>query len=281
MHGAANDFILVDDRAQTFPVADAAWIAAIAARRTGVGCEGVLLIQPSNTADFRMRFFNPDGGEVEMCGNGARCIARLARDLGIASARMTIETAVGRLGAEVLAGGRVRIAMTPPRDWRLHQHIFIDPRWIDYHFVNTGVPHVVIPTEDLEAADVAAVGRAVRRHPEFQPAGTNVNFVRVTGPSSLAVRTYERGVEAETLACGTGLTASALVMARLGQISLPVTVVPASGDTLVVDAAARGDAGYEDVTLTGPAVYVFRGELVYLSRGPAAPAGGVAEAGAP
>lgn len=262
MHGAANDFILVDDRAGTFPIGDREWIARIAARRTGVGCEGVILIQPSQDCSFRMRFLNPDGGEVEMCGNGARCVARLARELGAAPDRMTIETVAGQLQAEMAGDGLVRLTMTDPRDWRPAATLRVGAETIAYGFVNSGVPHVVVEVADLAAVDVARLGAALRYHEEFRPKGTNANFVQVTGPSALRVRTYERGVEGETLACGTGMVASALVLARAGRISLPATVVPASGDTLQVGASVT-DGRWTGVTLTGPAEHVFRGELDY------------------
>lgn len=261
MQGASNDFILVDDRAQTFPASDGKWIAAISARRTGVGCEGVILIQPSEKADFRMRFFNPDGSEVDMCGNGARCVARLARELGAAPGRMTIETPAGMLRAEILRE-QVRLWLTPPKDWRLEGALKLAGLEIRYGFVNTGVPHVVVEVDDLDGWDVRAVGRAIRHHEAFSPAGTNANFIRITGPRALRVRTYERGVEDETLACGTGITASALIAARTGRVTPPVQVTAASGDVLTVDFRLTADSA-EDVTLLGPAEHVFQGSLAY------------------
>ncbi len=261
MHGAGNDFVLVDDRDGQFPAADAKWIAAVAARRTGVGCEGVILIQPSGSADFRMRFFNPDGAEADMCGNGARCVARLAHEIGVAGAEMTIETAAGALRARV-RGERVKLWMTTPRDWRMNRRLTVNGRDFVYHYVNSGVPHVVIEVEDLASADVAGLGRAIRRHEDFRPAGTNVNFIHVTGAGALRIRTYERGVEAETLACGTGMVAAGLIAGRLGRTRPPVAVTCASGDVLTVDYRLRED-GAEDVTLEGPAEHVFRGVLPY------------------
>lgn len=262
MHGAANDFILVDDRAGTFPLGDRVWMARIAARRTGVGCEGLILIQPSEKADFRMRFINPDGGEVEMCGNGARCVARLAHDLGAAPARMTIETVAGLLGAE-MRGAQVRLTMTPPKDWRLSFPLPLGPKeTYTAHFVNTGVPHAMILVESLETVEVSRLGAGIRYHEAFRPAGTNANFARVEPDGALRVRTYERGVEAETKACGTGMVACGLLAARLGLVRLPVTVLPASGDRLEVDGRAEGDS-YAAVTLTGPAEYVYEGTLSY------------------
>ncbi|OGV63841.1 MAG: diaminopimelate epimerase [Lentisphaerae bacterium RIFOXYA12_FULL_48_11] len=261
MHGASNDFILVDDRKKKFPSNDKKWIAEIASRRTGVGCEGVILIQPSVKADFRMRFFNPDGGEVEMCGNGARCVAKLAYDLKAAPAMMTIDTVAGILRAR-MSGDKVCLWLTKPRDWRMNKSLKVAGQTLRYGFVNTGVPHFVAETTTLEKCDVQLLGSGVRYHRDFAPAGTNANFIKVTGWRSIKVRTYERGVESETLACGTGITASALVAARIGKVKPPVKVTAASGDVLVVDFKMSAD-GADDVTLLGPAIHVFHGVLEY------------------
>lgn len=261
MHGAGNDFILVDDRSLTFPAGDRAWMAGVAARRTGVGCEGIILIQPSTRADFRMRFFNPDGSEVEMCGNGARCVARLAHELGAAPADMTIETVAGLLRARSTEG-LVTLTLTPPRDWELDGALEAAGQRLSFSRVNSGVPHVVVEVADLAACDVRTLGAAIRRHARFAPAGTNANFIRVTGPSALDVRTYERGVEDETLACGTGIVASALTAARRGRVRPPVAVRAASGDILTVNFSLTADSA-ADVTLQGPAAYVFHGTLAY------------------
>lgn len=261
MHGASNDFILVDDRSLTFPAADAAKLSRVAARRTGVGCEGIILIQPSDRANFRMRFFNPDGSEVEMCGNGARCVARLAHEIDAAPATMTIDTVAGILTASAL-GDQVRLHMTPPKNWRLDKTLTLARKKIAYDFVNSGVPHAVVIVKDLAACDVQALGSGIRYHKDFAPKGTNANFIRITGPQSLHIRTYERGVEAETLACGTGIVASALVSGRQGRVNPPVSVTAASGDILTVDFRLT-KSGAEDVTLLGPAVHVFKGTLEY------------------
>lgn len=261
MHGAGNDFILVDDRTVTFPTGDAPWIRRLCDRRTGVGSDGLMLIQPSRSADFRMRFFNPDGGEAEMCGNGARCIARLAHELGVAPARMTIETAAGPVQAEAL-GERVRLRMTDPRDWRLGRQLEVDGRRWTYDFVNTGVPHAVIRVEQLADLDVQRDGAAFRYHSDFAPAGTNADFIEITGPSRLNIRTYERGVESETLACGTGIVAAALVAARNGWASPPIRVVTRGGFDLSVEFHWCSDTA-EDVILDGPAAHVFQGVLDY------------------
>lgn len=261
MHGAGNDFLVADDREERFPIRDRDWMAGITARRTGVGSDGILLIQRSDRASFRMRFINPDGGEVDMCGNGARCIARHAHTLGIATDSMTIETRAGILEAR-LEGDRVRLRMTDPKDWRADQTLTVGDRTVRYTFVNTGVPHVVVETDSLAATDVEGLGRAIRRHPAFQPDGTNVNFAQLTGPGELAVRTYERGVEGETLACGTGIVASGLTLSERHRLPLPVRVRAASGDVLEVSGERTG-GGLARVTLCGPAVYVFEGTLEY------------------
>lgn len=254
MQGAGNDFILVDDRALAFPAADSAFIRRLCDRRRGIGAEGLLLIQPSAAADFRMRFFNPDGTEADMCGNGARCIARLAREIGAAPADLRMETAAGIVRAEVLPAG-VRLHLPPPRDWRLNLALTWKRRKTMLHFVNSGVPHAVVVDDDLTAVDVPTLGAFIRHHALFAPAGTNADFIRVTGPDSLAIRTYERGVEAETLACGTGIVAAALVADKLELVRGPVRVKTAGGDVLEV--------GLAPLTLAGPAEHSFRGEIAY------------------
>ncbi|HAL92118.1 MAG TPA: diaminopimelate epimerase [Verrucomicrobia bacterium] len=254
MHGAGNDFILIDDRARSFPDADTAFITRLCDRRRGIGSEGLLLIQPAAAADFRMRFFNPDGTEADLCGNGARCIARLAHELGAAPADMRIETAAGPVRAEILSP-LVRLHLPPPKDWRLNLSIVWKTRETPLHFVNSGVPHAVCVVEDLAAVEAADLGSFIRHHALFAPAGTNADFIQVTGPDSLAIRTYERGVEAETLACGTGIAAAALVAEKIGLVRAPVRVKTAGGDTLEVSISP--------LALTGPAEHSFRGEVAY------------------
>jgi diaminopimelate epimerase len=187
----------------------------------------------------------------------------LAHEIGAAPATMRIETLAGPLEARV-AGASVTLRMTPPHGWRLREALTAAGRSVTAHFVNTGVPHAVVefPAAELATLNVQELGAAIRYHAAYAPAGTNANFIAVTGPRALRVRTYERGVEAETLACGTGVTASALIAARLGRVRTPVSVGVASGDTLVVDAKLT-DAGAEAVTLQGPTAHVFQGALEY------------------
>ena len=187
-------------------------------------------------------------------------MARLAHEIGAAPASMRFDTVAGVIAAEVLSEDQVRLTMTPPKDWRLNDELEVQGESLPFHFVNSGVPHVVIEVEDISQVDLPVLGAAVRYHPEFQPKGTNVNIIQVTGDNRLSVRTYERGVEAETLACGTGMVACGLIAGKLGRVKVPVDIRCASGDVLQVGFTPTAD-GAKDVTLTGPAVHVFRGEF--------------------
>ena len=245
MHGAGNDFVLVDDRGGTFP-ADRETVAKIANRPSGVGCEGVILLQRSDAADFKMRFFNPDGAEAEMCGNGARCVAAFARDIGAVDGdRMRFETVAGDVEAEIISPELVKIRMP-------------DPTGIAGDFVNSGVPHRIVPVDDVAKADVEGEGRRIRCSSEYAPAGTNVDFVEYHAPSRMRIRTYERGVEAESGACGTGAVAAAVVgVARYG-MKFPVEASTLGGYVLTVDGKWDGET-VRGVTLTGPVKKVFSG----------------------
>ena len=247
MHGAGNDFILIDDRDGTFPRRREI-LAALGARGTGVGCEGIILVQKSDRLDFRMKFFNPDGSEAEMCGNGARCVAAFARKIGAATSdRMCFETLAGAVGAEIVGDGLVTVEMTQPKDLR-------------ENFVNSGVPHCIVPVDDLERADVEGEGRRIRYSAEFAPAGTNVDFVTYRAPDRADIRTYERGVEAESGACGTGAVAAALVGVAQHGLRFPVHVRAVKGYELVIGGEFDG-MEFRSVTLTGPVARVFSGEI--------------------
>ena len=248
MHGAGNDFVLVDDRRGLFPCDDHRRIAAMATRPDGIGCEGVILLQRSDVADFRMRFFNPDGTEAELCGNGARCAAAFARDIGaVASDKMRFETAAGMVGAEILELSLVRVAMPAPKDF-------------GEDFCVAGVPHKIVPVENLAKTDVAGEGRRIRLSEAFAPDGTNVDFVTYKAPGRVLIRTYERGVESETGACGTGAVASAVIGVADYGLAFPVQVKTVKGYELVVDGVYDG-AAFSDITLTGPVKRVFAGEI--------------------
>ena len=259
MNGAGNDFILFDNRSGGIEL-DRNQIAQLCDRHRGIGADGILLLErPTNRADFRMRYFNADGGEAEMCGNGARCFARFANKVGGQKAKISFETPAGVISAE-LKGDLVTLRMTEPADLRLKMHLPMASENKTVHFINSGVPHVVIPVAKIDDADVRREGAAIRYHKMFSPNGTNVNFIEKRGPNKIAIRTYERGVEDETLACGTGIVASALIFAATERSGGPITVLAHGGDELEVG-FEKVEGGFRNVTLTGPAEFVFEGAI--------------------
>ena len=259
MNGAGNDFILIDNRMGDVRL-DRSQIARLCDRHRGIGADGVLLLEkPGNRADFRMRYFNADGGEAEMCGNGARCFARFANKVAAAKEKISFETQAGVISAE-LKGDLVTLGMTEPTDLRLHLELGIAGENKTVHFVNSGVPHVVIPVPNIDDVDVRREGAAVRYHKIFSPSGTNVNFIDKRGAKKIAIRTYERGVEDETLACGTGIVASALIFGATEGCHGPMTVLARGGDELQVGFETVAGR-FCNVTLTGPAQFVFEGTI--------------------
>lgn len=259
MNGAGNDFVMVDNRNGSL-VLDKPTIARLCDRHRGIGADGLIAVEtPSNGADFRMRYYNADGGEAEMCGNGARCFARYASKLSGKEESVSFETMAGVITAK-LQGDRVQLQMSQPKDLALAAALDVAGTQMTVHFVNTGVPHAVVPVSDLEQVEIRKFGSAIRFHEHFAPKGTNANFTQVLGPGKLAIRTYERGVEDETLACGTGVVASALIHHELTGTPSPIGVQVRGGDTLEVG-FEKDASGYRNVTLTGPADFVFDGQV--------------------
>lgn len=262
MNGAGNDFVLLDNRSLALNLTQEQ-IARLCDRHRGVGADGLLLVEPAqqNGADFRMRYYNADGREAEMCGNGARCFARFVNRLHDFVLKGTIfETPAGLIGADFV-GDQVRLAMSDPHSLALNETLTVRGRELVVHSLNTGVPHAVVFVDDLDAAAVKEDGAALRYHERFAPAGTNANFVTILEPGVLAVRTYERGVEDETQACGTGTVAVALIHHLLTGAPSPISVKVKDGDTLVVSFESRSDGLFEHVTLTGPGDFVFEGTI--------------------
>lgn len=260
MNGSGNDFICLDNRKKTIQLSRKQ-ISHLCHRQTGVGADGVLMIEPSKRkeADFRMRYYNADGGEADMCGNGARCFARYAQKvLRFKRGTTRFETGAGLVTAEFL-GDEVRVELTCPQDLNLNIKLKLSTGNQLVHFLNTGVPHVAYFVKDVEAIDVLKVGAELRFHSQFQPKGTNVNFAQLLGGNQLKVRTYERGVEGETLACGTGVTAVALIASEVYGLKSPVSIVVKGGDTLKVYFQKKG-LDFNSVKLHGPADFVFKGE---------------------
>jgi diaminopimelate epimerase len=261
MNGAGNDFVVIDNRDLSADL-DKDQIEALCDRHRGVGADGLLAVEPAeNGADFKFRYYNADGGEAEMCGNGARCFGRFTAALLEGEPdRVTFETIAGTLAAE-LVDDDVRIAMSEPKDLKIDTGVKIPDMNATLHFINTGVPHVVAFVADLPGTEVVRHGAAIRYHQAFAPAGTNANFATVLAPGHIAIRTYERGVEDETLACGTGMVACALMHHLLDGAPSPIKVDVKGGDTLEIGFEKTGEMTFANVTLTGPADFVFEGDI--------------------
>jgi diaminopimelate epimerase len=262
IQGNGNDFILIDDRRGVLKGRGLSPLAQqVCHRNRSVGADGLIVIIHSKKADFKWQFFNSDGSEAEMCGNGARCAARFASIKKIAPKKMTFETLAGIIHAEVKKE-TVRVQLAGATGLRMNVAVPLAGHTKTGYFINTGVPHLVYLSENLAGEDVQAVGSASRWHEVFKPAGTNVNFVQIDGPHKLRIRTYERGVEGETLACGTGAVASALIAAALRKTSSPVTVTTQGGDNLIVSFVQDGEE-FRDLHLEGAAEVVCEG-MLYL-----------------
>ena len=260
MSGAGNDFILIDNRSRSIALTPAQ-AARLCDRHQGVGADGVIILIPcaSGKADWAWDFFNSDGSAAEMCGNGARCFGRFVRRLTGAKEGFTFETRAGIITAR-FRGDAVTVSLTAPKDLRLGEKVALSVGPTTIHSLNTGVPHAVLFVGDPDKAMVQNLGAEIRYHSHFSPRGTNVNFVQVLDGKGIRVRTYERGVEGETLACGTGVTASALIAAELHRLQPPVPVQVQGGSRLEVN-FERKDGQFANVTLTGPADFVFEGQI--------------------
>jgi len=264
MTGSGNDFVMVDGRI-TSP---AQWtpddIKSICARGVGIGADGLVVVEPGSAPDSaRMTYFNSDGSRAAMCGNAALCSTRLAALLGLAPEHMRLETDAGTYESWALAGAdraQLHLATVPaptaPRITPTNGESRIG-------FATVGVPHLVVVVQDLEALDLVRRGRALRHDQAVGPAGANVNFIAPASTrGAWAMRTYERGIEAETLACGTGAVAAACMLREWRLAELPATIITRTGLPLVVRAVRSRDGSYDDVWLEGQARLVFRGVLV-------------------
>jgi len=268
MSGSGNDFIIIDNRQLKLKKEQGRELARLACRRKiSVGADGLILIEDDTGADFKWQFFNADGSEAEMCGNGARCAARFALLKGIvAGPQMSFRTLAGLIEAEV-RGERAKVRMTPPHGYEIDIPVKLENCLLNLDFINTGVPHAVFFAQSesqLDEIDVFGLGRSIRFHKRFEPAGSNADFVYVRGPHNLAIRTYERGVEAETLACGTGAIAGALTAAARDFVTSPVDVRTMSGESLIIyfeKSLQEGEKVFSDVYLEGDVKVVYDGEL--------------------
>jgi diaminopimelate epimerase len=235
MSGSGNDFIIIDNRNKLIKDdAMSDFAKSLCRRKVSVGANGLILIENSSIANFKWRFFNSDGSEAQMCGNGGRCAAMFAYLKNIAKDNMDFETKAGIIKAKVTKN-KVKLLMTSPNCFKENIVLSLSKgERLTMDFINTGVPHVVILRDDIEKIEVKNLGRQIRFSPEFEPFGTNVNFVTVKDKNSLTIRTYERGVEDETLACGTGSVAAALIAVRKGFVNPPVNIEVKSGEILKI-----------------------------------------------
>ncbi|MFH1139544.1 MAG: diaminopimelate epimerase [Pseudomonadota bacterium] len=261
MSGHGNDFIFVDNWDGKIKVEDMPGLAkALCRRRISVGADGLVFLEEGPPeVDFSWRFFNSDGSEAEMCGNAARCAALFANLTGIAPAEMSFMTKAGVINA-VVAQSSVKAQLTAPGLPEMDYSLEINGQAWTFSSLNTGVPHAVAWVDDIDAVAVVEVGRAVREHAKFKPAGANVDFVKVLGPDQVAVRTYERGVEGETLACGTGAAAAVLLSAKKGLVKSPAKVLTRGGEDLTIHFTLTAD-GFGDVFLEGPVRVVYTAKL--------------------
>jgi diaminopimelate epimerase len=264
MAGGGNDFVVIDNRA--LRITDAGELTRrICTRALSVGADGLILVESSARATFRMRYFNSDGSLAAFCANGTRCAARFAFLNVIAGRKMTIETDAGIVGGEISDGGQVTLTLPAPWGFRPLKPLAVSngaaQSIVRGSAITVGVPHYVVFLQgDLWSQDIVPLGRAIRNHPELQPDGANANFVTVSDPHSIEVRTYERGVEGETLSCGSGVVASAVTSALFGKVRSPVSVLTRSGITLEVAFEIR-DGQAEDVRLKGDARLVYRATI--------------------
>jgi len=256
LNASGNDFIIIDNRDGVIyrlckDVPD--FVAKVCRQHLSVGADGLILIENSDKADFKWRFFNSDGSEAEMCGNGGRCVARYAYIKGIAKSEMSFETQAGIINAEV-SSSKVKIQLTDPSELKLDYPLRFDDTEIFISSVNTGVPHAVVISDDIERIPVDEIGRKIRYHSVFGAHGTNVNFVQIIDEGNVKIRTYERGVEGETLACGTGAVATGVILKEKGLVNTPVRIWTKGGEIINIYLE-------EHVYLEGESRVVFKGEL--------------------
>ena len=261
LSGAGNDFVIIDNRRNIIPENKTDFVRKVCARRISMGADGVLLVENSEVADFKMRYFNSDGSEVETCGNGARCIARFAYvEKIVSSSEMEFETRAGIYGAQVMKDS-VKLHTGDATGMRLNFPLTLSDGQHTVSFVNSGVPHVVFFVDNLEKVDVVKLGRETRYHKDFQPDGTNANFVAIRDGNALDIRTYERGVEDETLACGTGCIAASIIAGAVGKAASPI-VAHTRGGYLLKIYFISGSQGAKEVFLEGDARIVCKGSLL-------------------
>lgn len=268
---AGNDFVIINNFDKKINSKNYPTLAKILCQtKFGVGADGILFIEPSVRKDceFKMVYYNSDGSFATMCGNGARCVAYYAYELELCEEVVNFETAVGVVNCVIKKNHMVSLKLPEPKLLKLNLTIKLDNgKELNADFINTGVPHTVIFVDEIDKVDVENMGRQIRNHKMFFPEGTNVDFVKVTGEHNLYVRTYERGVENETLSCGTGVTASAIIAAVKHFVKPPVKCLTKSGETLVIRFAVNPPedmiSPVSNLYLEGKVKHVFDGEFYF------------------
>jgi len=274
MSGAGNDFILIDKNSNPGLMLNTKSIKKLCDRRNGIGADGVITVSDSNNHDFEMQYFNADGSTGTLCGNGARCAIKFAEVSGRIKVKNTNFLSNGLMySGEVLNGSEVKFFFNPPKGLKYNFKISSGKQLVNACFVDTGSPHVIVKVEDilkdpgnpvskfekLEDVPVVELGSEIRYHKDFMPSGTNVNFVKLID-NKIHIRTYERGVEDETFACGTGATAAAIIGYSIFGLRPPVKLITRGGDELIVDFGVENQRVI-NLSLTGPAKVTFTGEL--------------------
>lgn len=258
--GCGNDFILVDARGRSLKENPSRLAKSWCDRKHGIGADGLLLVLPSRKGTARMRIFNSDGSEATMCGNGLRCVVWYLHGQNGHHREITVETGAGTVRGQVLSRDNVRIFVTPPKDIHLGLKLTTRGRRYQIHAVNTGVPHAVLFGRKIARMDLATLGAFIRHHKLFKPAGANVNLVEIHSAHRISVRTFERGVEGETLACGTGAVASVVIATALGFLQSPVQVKTTGGEMLTVGFQS-GRRPWQKLYLEGPVEVLFKGGI--------------------
>ncbi|MDP1836744.1 MAG: diaminopimelate epimerase [Chlamydiales bacterium] len=255
--GCGNDFIIIDNRSFFFPLHNEHYVRQLCHRRLGIGADGIILLEPSSKSDFRMRILNSDGTEAEMCGNGIRCLMRFIVRLYPNTSKCVVETGAGLIALKA-EGICVQAAMHDPFDMQWNLQV----EGLCTHYMNTGVPHAVCFVDDVQTVDLDQVGKKLRWHTQYGPKGANVNFAAIDSQANcIRYRTFERGVEGETLACGTGAVAVALAAAQVLKQQAPVTILTSSGQKLIIGFEHDGHK-FRNITMTGPADHVFDGQFI-------------------
>ena len=263
MEGSGNDFMVIDNRNQSFSALPIPLIKKWCDRKKGIGADGLILIESSSCSDFKMRIFNSDGTEASMCGNGARCAVHFAHlNKIIDKTQCSLETLAGIIHAKIIHD-HVQLNMGIPKKIQTNVSLTCLGKNYKIHSIDTGVPHIVIFMENIDLIDVGLLGKAFRHHDFFKPHGTNCDFVQILDLHTIKVRTYERGVEDETLSCGTGVCASAIVSVLLEKAMWPIQALTQTGEILTIDSTLTPNQLEKVFFLTGPVSVCFSGEIAH------------------